>query len=265
MKTEKLMKPSESMKRPKPSKKGKPMTLDCVHTPEVPRFGQEVVYTISYTNPNTTQVTSVKIEYNYSSEGYLLEFISATNGGHVLGNKIVWDALGPLGPGESGFVSCTLKAPIVMDPFTSIDWTSDVSIKSAQTSPRSVSRMINVLPWEDLNFVISCPRTVHRGQTFQYVISIINNCTIPVTAIRAPATLFMFSPYFTFIKLCDSTGIPILPDLLGTLFPGESLTIAATVKVNSNAPLGNNIICLDFPLLSDESLGVGVGVSTSVV
>jgi hypothetical protein len=275
--TMKTSKSPKSIKQKDPTLHGKrepfkkimhPLTLDCVHAPEDPKYGQEVVYTISFLNPNTTKVSSVKIVYDQSFEGNPdIDLLSATNGGYIKGNKIVWDALGDLVPGQSGFVSFVMRAPVGMDPCGMISCSASVSIQSAQTSPASAWHLTDVIPWEDLNFVVSCPGTVHRGQTFQYVISMINNCEIMVTAIRIDAKL---SDDVTFV---DASGGGVYVsgwhgitwDPLGSLGPGDSQSITATVTVNSHAPLGTGVICLGFyRFLSDESVGIGQDACISV-
>jgi uncharacterized repeat protein (TIGR01451 family) len=247
---------------PKPLGKKNPLALECTHYPKNPKYGQQVVYTITFTNPNKTAVTSVKIEYDQSSGMYpsYINFISATNGGSMQGTtKVVW-TLGTLGPGESGIVSFTLGMHDGMDPNATLSYSASVSISSAQTSQTSIPYLTEVMGWQDLNWVVSCPAIVHRGQTFQYIISIFNNCTTMVTALRGHVS---FSPHITFLEYCSSAGDPVVEDLLGSLPAGQSMTFIAKVKVNSNAPLGSDVICVDCNFLSDESVGAGSGICTS--
>lgn len=272
------MKPSKTGKIPGPHQKLPPIThpptLDCVHVPFAPMYGQEIACTISYSNPNARRMTSLKLVFDMSLQGNPpLDLTSASDNGYLQGNSIVWDALPPLNRGDAGFVSFRLRAPIGMDPGGMISCPASVTLQSLQAPPATLWHMTDVIAWEDLNFVVSCPKTVHRGQTFQYVITMINNCEIPVTSIRIDAAL---STHVTFIdasapeSACLGTYVPgwhgIAWEPCGGLGPGESQSITAKVKVNANAPLGNDVIDLNFyRFLSDESVGIGQDVSSSVM
>jgi hypothetical protein len=264
MKSSKANKSSKPGHRPQPPGPSptKPLTLECAHTPQDPKYQQEVVYTILFTNPNNTGVTSVILEYDPSLGVFpsAVNFISATHGGKVSGGKIVWDSLGSLGPGESGIVSFTLLMDNGMDPSAMISSSAVVSIRSAQTTPATIEHLTVVIGWDELNWVVSCPKIVKRGQTFQYIIALFNNNTIQITALRGHLT---FSPDVTFVELCSCAGTPVAEDILGGLMPGQSMTIIATVNVNSNAPIGTDVISMDCNFLCDESVGTGSGVNTS--
>jgi uncharacterized repeat protein (TIGR01451 family) len=242
-----------------------PITLTCVHSPDPVRYGENVVYSLTITNPNTDMVTSVRATFSFDPNAGF-EYIAASDAGFAMGSVVTWDVLGTLGPGASRTVSVTLQAPVGMSPFHSLSSTVTVTATSDETfgSEMPVDHVTNVLPWADLECTIGCPASVSPGSQFTYSIHITNNCGIVVTSLRFIAQL---SSHVTFVSASDTgtfypvTGSGGMIRWEGgpwSLNPGQTKTFTAVVTVNANAPVGSNaikIVIVD--LLADESTGKG--------
>jgi hypothetical protein len=238
-----------------------PLMVECHHIPEVTHFDQAVVYTISFRNPNNKAVKIVKIEFDLSNNNvdYNINLISATNGGIIKGQKVVW-TLNSLRQGESGIVSFTLRMPEFWNPSALLYLFASVNISCLKTPSSHIQHVTQITPWEGLSWNVSAPAIVHRGQTFQYIISIYNNSPRLFTSLCGHID---YSPHVTFLDYHDSSGNQVFLDVLMTIDAGESMTIVAMVKVNKTAPLGADTISLDCDFISEQSIGSGHGVCIS--
>lgn len=61
----------------------KPLTLTCAHAPDPVRYGENVVYSLTITNPNTEMVTSVRATFSFDpGDGFT--FIEASDAGFAM-------------------------------------------------------------------------------------------------------------------------------------------------------------------------------------
>jgi uncharacterized repeat protein (TIGR01451 family) len=108
-----------------------PLYLSVSDSPDPAAAGQNVTYTINYANNGEELLTGVAIT-SYIPEK--TTFISASGGGELRGEIVVWD-IGELAAGESGTVTVTVSIPEDSDP-TAIYY-NIVIIDSIETEPVS--------------------------------------------------------------------------------------------------------------------------------
>ena len=99
--------------------------------------GDNITYTISYTNTNTYNVTGVTINDTLPPE---VTFVSCTGGGSHSGNTVTWN-IGTITAGASGSVTLTVQVKLGTPPGTNI--TNYVTINGAEpgTGPTTKSEM----------------------------------------------------------------------------------------------------------------------------
>ncbi|MFC1787096.1 hypothetical protein ACFLY8_03585, partial [Halobacteriota archaeon] len=98
-------------------------------------LGDNITYTISYTNANTYNVTGVTITDTLPPE---VTFVSCTGGGSHSGNTVTWN-IGTITAGASGSVTLTVQVNLGTPPGTNIINYATINGAEPGTGPTTVS------------------------------------------------------------------------------------------------------------------------------
>lgn len=192
--------------------------------PEMRYVGRPVTYQITVLNgPEATAENTVLTDTLPAGA----TFISASEGGNVQGNKVVWN-LGTLKPRDSRTVSVTVKSdkPTTLNNAASVTATCGEASGSATTEVRGIPAiLLEVVDLED---------PIEVGNNVTYEITVTNQGSAMGTNIDVKAMLPQQQSYADSMGPTDASveGRTINFAPLKTLDPGAKAVYRVTAKVN---------------------------------
>ncbi|WP_199188325.1 DUF7933 domain-containing protein [Deinococcus arcticus] len=215
--------------------------------------GQEITYTLSFTNAQSFALTGVVIRDNLRNLRILdaggnlirtdaLEFISADQGGVLEGDTVVW-RFTRLNPGEA--VTLTLRARVPQSTPDGALAVNTFTVVSAEVPEPTESNPVQngVFNQANLSMVkTSSPDRVAYGQTITYTFTVTNrSATAALQTIRVQDTLPAGLVYIEGSSRLN--GTPIVPTVTGRTYvweipglaPGASAVITFDAEVTPEA------------------------------
>jgi len=199
--------------------------------------GQNINYTVNYSNPSITNVTNTQIQTTLDP-GVSLVTPCNTQCTQV-GQVITWN-IGNLNAGANGSLSFEVQ---VQNNASFGLLTNTLNITSTQSIPSNFSSSVAIIPVNvpitaSLSITKSTNQfTVFRGNNVNYTISYLNG----LTSVTNATITDVLDPRLTFVScsnLCTQNGQTITWNL-GNLTPNQTGTVTLNVQIKNNAALGN--------------------------
>lgn len=216
--------------------------------PNPVQAGGQIVYTLSYANTGTDAATGVVITDTLPAD---TAFVSATNGGTLVGPDVVWN-LGVLPAGGSGTVSFTVDVAEPLPDNTSINNTAyaiDCNEEPPVTGP-PVAVIVDSAPVLTVSKV-AAPNPVTAGGLLTYTLTYTNTGNADATN----ATLQDVVPPNTTFDSATGGGTEsngMVTWNVGTVGIGTSGSVSFTVRVNTPIPDGTLITNSTYLIACDE-------------
>lgn len=236
------------------------MKISKTDSPDPVVAGNNITYTISYSNASTTSATGVVITDTVPAN---TSFVSANNGGAVGAGVVTWD-LGTVVGGGAGTVQLVVAVTSPLANGTII--LNQYSISSAEqgtVTGLAASTTVTSSPFLVLG-KSDTPDPVVAGSNILYTISYSNTGTAGATGVVITDTV----PVNTTFVSATNGGIQsggVVTWTVGPVNAGAAGTVSMTVQVGGGVANGTTITNSTYSMASNElATVIGAPISTSV-
>jgi len=191
--------------------------------------GEEIVYTLNYSNTGNVNLTNVVITDTLDSK---VDFVSCTNNCNSTAlPRLEWN-IGNLNVGQNASLTYTVR---VKAGATGI--IPNIARISSTETPEKPSNEVRIpILQPGLNITKSANKVqVVGGEEIVYTINYSNTGNTPQTSVRITDTLDSKVDFVSCTNNCNSTALPRLEWNIGGLVIGASGTVSYTVRVKAGA------------------------------
>jgi uncharacterized repeat protein (TIGR01451 family) len=236
------------------------LNLVKTDTPDPVNAGQNLTYTLLYSNTGTLNATSVIITESYDANTTFISSVPASDIG--TNNKFT---IGSLASGASGSVTIMVRVSPSVPNGTTV--TNTATIDSAQTEPLSATATTLVTSQPILSITKDVDKlTAHPNETLIYTITVRNNGTANATGVTLTDAIPSGATLVPGSITEGGTGTATITWNLGTLTPGQTKVVGFKVKVGSDfTGIITNIASVDSDQTEEQSDDANTMVSKTMV
>lgn len=213
--------------------------------------GDEIVYTLAYSNSGTGEATNVFIVDPLPAN---TSFVSASDGGSLVGGAVRWNSIGTLAAGASG--SVTLKVKVKSSATNGTTISNLAGIDSDQSPPLHSSRITHRVHFGTV--VLSIEKsanpvsgsTVKEGDNITYTLTYKNSGNQAATGVKITDLL---PDNTSFVQASDGGTLSggVVSWSIGTVAADSSGSVTLVVKVNS--PLASGTVISNHAIVSNKT------------
>jgi uncharacterized repeat protein (TIGR01451 family) len=224
------------------------LNLVKTDTPDPVNAGQNLTYTLSYSNTGTLNATNVIITESYDTNTTFVSSVPAPDTG--TSNKFT---IGSLVAGVSGSITIVVRVSPSVSNGTTI--TNIATIDSAQTEPLSTTVTTLVTSQPILSIVKDVDKLAARpNETLTYTITVKNNGTANATGVTLTDAIPSRATLVSGSITGGGTGIATITWNLGTLTPSQTKAVGFEVKVESDfTGIITNVASVDSDQTEEQS------------
>jgi len=236
------------------------LSLVKTDTPDPVNAGQNLTYTLLYSNTGTLNATNVVITESYDTNSTFISSVPTPDTG--TNNKFT---IGSLAAGASGSVTIVVKVSPFVPNGTTV--TNTATIDSAQTESLSATATTLVTSQPILSITKDVDKlTARPNETLAYTITVKNNGTANATGVTLTDAIPSGATLVPGSITEGGTGTATITWNLGTLTPGQTKIMGLKVKVgNDFTGVITNIASVDSDQTEEQSDDANTMVSKTMV
>ncbi len=204
--------------------------------------GNQIVYTINYSNTGTVAATNVVVTESYDAN---VTFVSAIPAPDVGNNQ--WN-IGGLAAGASGSITVTVlvNSPLVNGTVLTNTVTltaTEGTVSDSETTTVTADLLVEAYKVDSLQNDADTSGDPTPGDTLRYTVTVTNTGNTAATGVTftdtVPAnTTYVVASLTSTLGSADDSGDPVLSVDIGTLNVGVTVTITFDVLIDDPLPAG---------------------------